>query len=243
MTASVASLGFLPMALSNGAGAEVQRPLATVVIGGLHHRHLPHALRAALALHAGLPQAKNGGTKGPKTAVAMILLALLGVPLSPRTLKRPYCPSPLEQAVDSAMRNNLYLKSAALRSEAEEALIGSAWDLPRTNVDFEYGQVNTNVNDDRISLTEPVLPHGLCATAEDAEAQRGRRPLGASATQREVRTQVRQTYHECSCSANSLRCCRKPTASTRWPSPVKSSASTWAPATCCNAPLPAHKPC
>ncbi len=35
MTAFVASLGFLPMALSNGSGAEVQRPLATVVIGGL----------------------------------------------------------------------------------------------------------------------------------------------------------------------------------------------------------------
>ncbi|MBK6495521.1 MAG: efflux RND transporter permease subunit [Gemmatimonadetes bacterium] len=35
MTAMVASLGFLPMALSHGAGAEVQRPLATVVIGGL----------------------------------------------------------------------------------------------------------------------------------------------------------------------------------------------------------------
>jgi heavy metal efflux system protein len=34
-TASVASFGFLPMALSHGAGAEVQRPLATVVIGGL----------------------------------------------------------------------------------------------------------------------------------------------------------------------------------------------------------------
>ncbi len=35
MTASVASLGFVPMALSHGAGAEMQRPLATVVIGGL----------------------------------------------------------------------------------------------------------------------------------------------------------------------------------------------------------------
>jgi cobalt-zinc-cadmium resistance protein CzcA len=35
MTGSVAALGFLPMALSSGAGAEVQRPLATVVIGGL----------------------------------------------------------------------------------------------------------------------------------------------------------------------------------------------------------------
>ena len=35
MTATVASLGFLPMAVSTSSGAEVQRPLATVVIGGL----------------------------------------------------------------------------------------------------------------------------------------------------------------------------------------------------------------
>src|SRR3546814_9786841 len=35
MTALVASLGFIPMALATGTGAEVQRPLATVVIGGL----------------------------------------------------------------------------------------------------------------------------------------------------------------------------------------------------------------
>ena len=35
MTALVASIGFIPVALSEGTGAEVQRPLATVVIGGL----------------------------------------------------------------------------------------------------------------------------------------------------------------------------------------------------------------
>ena len=35
MTALVASLGFAPMAIATSAGAEVQRPLATVVIGGL----------------------------------------------------------------------------------------------------------------------------------------------------------------------------------------------------------------
>ena len=35
MTALVASLGFVPMALATGPGAEVQRPLATVVIGGI----------------------------------------------------------------------------------------------------------------------------------------------------------------------------------------------------------------
>jgi cobalt-zinc-cadmium resistance protein CzcA len=35
MTARVASLGFVPMALNTGIGSEVQRPLATVVIGGI----------------------------------------------------------------------------------------------------------------------------------------------------------------------------------------------------------------
>jgi heavy metal efflux system protein len=35
MTALVASLGFLPIALNVGTGAEVQRPLATVLIGGI----------------------------------------------------------------------------------------------------------------------------------------------------------------------------------------------------------------
>ncbi len=35
VTALVASLGFLPMAIATGTGAEVQRPLATVVIGGI----------------------------------------------------------------------------------------------------------------------------------------------------------------------------------------------------------------
>jgi len=35
MTALVASMGFVPMALNTGTGAEVQRPLATVVIGGI----------------------------------------------------------------------------------------------------------------------------------------------------------------------------------------------------------------
>src|SRR5262249_40636795 len=41
MTALVAGLGFVPMALSTGVGAEVQRPLATVVIGGVLSSTLP----------------------------------------------------------------------------------------------------------------------------------------------------------------------------------------------------------
>jgi cobalt-zinc-cadmium resistance protein CzcA len=56
MTATVAALGFIPMALSSSAGAEVQRPLATVVIGGPRERDLPDAVRAAHGLRVRLPQ-------------------------------------------------------------------------------------------------------------------------------------------------------------------------------------------
>ena len=44
MTALVASLGFVPMALATGTGAEVQKPLATVVIGGLDQRDAADAV-------------------------------------------------------------------------------------------------------------------------------------------------------------------------------------------------------
>ena len=43
MTALVASLGFIPMALNTGIGAEVQRPLATVVIGGISVIYIAYA--------------------------------------------------------------------------------------------------------------------------------------------------------------------------------------------------------
>ena len=94
MTALVASLGFVPMAIATGAGAEVQRPLATVVIGGiisstiltllvlpalyaLFHRDTTHSTRrehmkkllmiAVLTLWAGvaIAQHSHGAMKGP----------------------------------------------------------------------------------------------------------------------------------------------------------------------------------
>lgn len=64
MTALVASLGFVPMALNVGAGAEVQRPLATVVIGGIISSTLLTllVLPALYSLVHGRP--KPGGTTG-----------------------------------------------------------------------------------------------------------------------------------------------------------------------------------
>jgi cobalt-zinc-cadmium resistance protein CzcA len=65
MTALVASLGFVPMALATGTGAEVQRPLATVVIGGL--------ISATLLTLVVLPAlyARFGGANSPPAAVSL----------------------------------------------------------------------------------------------------------------------------------------------------------------------------
>ncbi len=205
MTASVASLGFLPMALSNGAGAEVQRPLATVVIGGLiTATFLTLFVLPALYMLVLGKRKQTGGTKGSAVTTALLVL-LMASPIG-TSAQGPASPITLQQAVDSAMQNNLYLKSAALRSEAEEALIGSAWDLPRTNIDFEYGQVNTNVNDDRISITQSLafpavymqrrkmLQHGAAGVRWEQALR-----------QREVRMQVQQTYHDVSVLGEQLR--------------------------------------
>ena len=64
MTAFVASLGFFPMAVSNGAGAEVQRPLATVVIGGL----LIATFLTLFVLPVLYMSFEKGFTKGKKAA-------------------------------------------------------------------------------------------------------------------------------------------------------------------------------
>jgi Cu/Ag efflux pump CusA len=56
MTALVASLGFMPMALATGTGAEVQRPLATVVIGGILVIDLADTAGPADPVSTGSPQ-------------------------------------------------------------------------------------------------------------------------------------------------------------------------------------------
>ncbi len=196
MTASVASLGFLPMALSTGAGAEVQRPLATVVIGGLiTATFLTLFVLPSLYMLAYRKRGTDGPSK-PVSVAALVLLALMASPVatSAQTSARPIT---LEQAVDSAMRNNLYLKGAALRSEGEEALAGSAWDLPRTNIDLEYGQVNTNANDDRVSITQSLaFPTVYIRRRQMLKHSAAGVRWEQALRQREVRTHVKQTYHE-----------------------------------------------
>ena len=69
MTALVAALGFLPMALSTSAGAEVQRPLATVVIGGLISATLL-TLVVLPAVYPWVAGLRLGRSKADRTAAA-----------------------------------------------------------------------------------------------------------------------------------------------------------------------------
>src|SRR3989339_337909 len=118
MTAFVASLGFLPMALSSGAGAEVQRPLATVVIGGL----LVATFLTLFVLPVLYIQFEKGFRPRRKHAIAALILLLI----SQGQNANAQIPIDLEAALDTALKNNLILKEEILKANYRNRIIGIA---------------------------------------------------------------------------------------------------------------------
>ena len=149
MTAFVASLGFLPMAVSNGAGAEVQRPLATVVIGGL-------MLATFLTLFV-LPILyiifeKTGNSKASTKSVAVIILLFLCSGFGTSAQDK----ITLQDGIDMAMRNNLSIKNEKLKSEYQEKLIKSSLTIPQANFSAEAGQINSAYTDTRFGISQSI---------------------------------------------------------------------------------------
>jgi cobalt-zinc-cadmium resistance protein CzcA len=145
ITGFVASLGFLPMAISTGSGAEVQRPLATVVIGGL--------LVATFLTLFVLPVLYILFEKGlgfKRNIVVPLLVAGLcfAAPLNAQT------PITLKAALDTAVQNNLVLKNGQLQAEYRKKLLHSGAAIPQTVVTGEYGQINSIYKDTRISVAQ-----------------------------------------------------------------------------------------
>lgn len=150
MTASVASLGFLPMALSESAGAEVQRPLATVVIGGLVVATFL-TLFVLPSLFYLFEKRKHQKSRGMKPALVLLpLLLLAGLPASSQQVVR------LQAAMDSAVKNNLSLRSEKLTVAYQDALRKHAADIPQTMVLGDYGQINSVYNDNRFGLSQTL---------------------------------------------------------------------------------------
>lgn len=159
MTATVASLGFLPMALSQTSGAEVQRPLATVVIGGL--------LTATLLTLIVLPVLYIYFTKGKKSArikpvnalVLIAFAALLVLPGSSVNAQTPVLSGgrslTLQQAIGEALRNNGNVKSAQYQVEMLEAMKKGTVTIPKTDLSYTHGVVsNPTVQDNLINISQ-----------------------------------------------------------------------------------------
>ena len=160
LTAAVASFGFLPMALSGSSGAEVQRPLATVVIGGL--------LSATLLTLLVLPvlyilfekkNKKSSKMKASLTTPAIILLLMAGF-LFPRltfaqniTTNEPRVIT-LQQSVDEAINNNLNIRAANYAIDLQKELRKGTGRFEKTNISLIEGQINSIKADNNISITQ-----------------------------------------------------------------------------------------
>jgi len=151
LTASVASLGFLPMAISQTSGAEVQRPLATVVIGGL--------ITATFLTLVVLPilyyysEKKFKMKKNQITTVLLFLIMGTAYQANAQTDQKMY--QSIDEVLEVALANNPKLKVAQFQTEREQALKGTSFNLPKTDLGVDYGQTNSIAdNDTRFSISQ-----------------------------------------------------------------------------------------
>ena len=143
MTATVAALGFMPMALSQTAGAEVQRPLATVVIGGLVSATLLTlvvlpVLYRAMETYA-LKRVKARTT--PALVVGLLMLTIFPAQ-GQDTLRLGE-----EQAIAMALSNHPQVEIAHLEVESRQKMQKGAFGIPATAVSLQYGQINGPARD------------------------------------------------------------------------------------------------
>ena len=196
MTAAVASLGFLPMALSTSAGAEVQKPLATVVIGGL----ITATLLTLLVLPVFYIFFSTFSFRSifkPKSlkTLSIILLLMVGS-LGFNTVNAQSSKTiNLKQAIQMALDSNLSVRSAKYAVDVQKTLKGASWDIPKTNIEGEYGQINSYSKDNSFTVSQSfafptvyINQHKLAnANVKSSEWQ-------LKASQLEIATQVKQIY-------------------------------------------------
>lgn len=190
MTATVASLGFLPMALSQGSGAEVQKPLATVVIGGLITATLL-TLFVLPCLYILSEKIKGAGNMH-KTVI--VLLLLTGIPM----LSHAQQPLTLDGLIQLTLQQNKGLQAAGAGVDYYKQLRRMAGELPKTDVGLQYGQYNSYVkSDNNITVTQKIpFPSVFGARASLYDAQLQGSKLQQAATKHELIFQVKQYWYQ-----------------------------------------------
>ncbi|TYZ06095.1 CusA/CzcA family heavy metal efflux RND transporter [Hymenobacter lutimineralis] len=210
MTATVASLGFLPMALATSAGAEVQRPLATVVIGGLVSATLLTLL--VLPVLYALSERKQTAEPTPephpaaaKSLPVASLLLLLLLPL----FTQAQAPLTAPQAVAQALQTNGTVLAGQRALEAQQAIRGTAYDFGRTTLTGSYGQYNSQNSDNQFSITQSLALPGVYRSAANlADARIAGQQAQLAQVQAELRRQVRRTYEQAVYARHRLRVLR-----------------------------------
>ena len=181
MTAAVASLGFLPMALSHSPGAEVQRPLATVVIGGLITATFLTlvVIPVVYSLVMGRREQKLK-TKGLGMIMLFILMSFssFAVTKSHRddpltktqstksrsddspisTLYSPLSTLSLKACLSLASQRNALLATGLADIKTAEAFINSGKELPKGTVDGQYGKTQTSTSQDYTLMFSQSIP-------------------------------------------------------------------------------------
>jgi len=144
LTASTDILGFLPMAISTSAGAEVQRPLATVVIGGM----LTSTLLTLIVLPILYKFVESGVKKinlpKPAMGVFSILFIIAGLGISGNANAQDSSLT-LPQAIVRAVENYPALKAASLEVEKQKALKATAYEFGTTSVYTSKEEVGNGV--------------------------------------------------------------------------------------------------
>jgi heavy metal efflux system protein len=136
LTASAAALGFLPMAISTNAGAEVQRPLATVVIGGLITATLL-TLIVLPVLYSIFDRNRSAGNKKIKTVFLPLFFLFFtgsGIAQSPVLT--------VEEAVRLAQENNKSIRTGALLSQQASERKKMVFNPEKTTLYFNYDENN-----------------------------------------------------------------------------------------------------
>jgi cobalt-zinc-cadmium resistance protein CzcA len=189
LTASVASLGFLPMAISSSAGAEVQKPLATVVIGGL----LTATILTLIILPILYYYFEKGFMKTKKTSVISILVLVLfsanaNAQETPKSLR-------LSQAIELGLKNNLTIQSAELESKMNSELKGTTFDLPKTEILGTFGQINSDAKDKNFSISQSFSPFQYGAKRKLLIENSNLSQLKTGVTKQEITFNIRQSWN------------------------------------------------
>jgi len=139
LTASTDILGFLPMAISTSAGAEVQQPLATVVIGGMITASFL-TLFIIPILYAMLEsKSEKKSIKLNMTSVLLVLLMSGSLFMSNSAKAQDIS---LNQVIEKAILNNGDMKALNLEIEKIKTLEKTAIELDKTDFGVGYGQLN-----------------------------------------------------------------------------------------------------